>query len=172
MVRSDGELPVLVGSHRARSMALGWLAASFVLGSIAAMAAGVALLVGLASHLAALILGATALVAASLAWNSWRRSRQRRREASEALEQAWERVAREVLGARNGTTTAPELARIMSTRLEHAETLLAGLSAHGGARVDVRDDAELAYRIDADAGDASSDGEPTAEAASARLRAR
>jgi hypothetical protein len=145
--RSNGELPLLVRSHRVRAMALGWLAASFVLGSIAAMTVGVALLVGLASHLAAAILGVLAFVTASLAVMSLRRRGARRAEANAALDQAWDRVAGEVLRARQVDTTAADLARIMSTSIEHAEGLLSRLSAHGGARVDVRDDAELAYRV-------------------------
>jgi hypothetical protein len=181
VVRSHAELPLLVRSHRARAMALGWLAASFLLGASAAMAAGVALLLALVSHLAAALLGATALVAASLAWASLRRGRRRRGEARDALDQAWERVAAEVLGARRGAITAPDLARIMSTDVEHAEALLAGLSAHGGARVDVRDDAELTYRVDTESGEAEAqpsagpdeaEAQPTTQPPSARLRAR
>jgi len=173
LVRSNGELPSLVRSHRARAMALGWLAASFVLGSIAAMAAGVTLLVWLASHLAAVLLGTVAVVAASLAWASLRRSRRRRGEAREALAEAWERVAGEVLAARREETTAPDLARIMSTDLDHAERLLARLSAHGGARVDVRDDAELTYRVDAPPSEGAAGAEqPGAEATGETPRAR
>jgi hypothetical protein len=144
-------------------MALGWLAASFLLGAIAAMALGVGLLLWLAAPLATFILGAIALVAASLAWASLRRSRRRRGEARDALDQAWESVASEVLRARPGATTAPDLAGIMSTDLAHAEGLLARLSAHGGARVDVRDDAELTYRIDAGPNDGGTEAEPSAE---------
>jgi hypothetical protein len=152
-------------------MALGWLAASFVLGAVGAMAAGMTLLVWLGAHLPAVILGVLALAAASLAWASLRRSRQRRTEAHEALDQAWELVAREVLDDRPDATTAPDLARIMSTDLAHAEGLLARLSAHGGARVDVRDDAELTYRIDSGPGEGATDAEPSAEPPSPRLRA-
>ncbi|HEX3345041.1 MAG TPA: hypothetical protein VHS09_10745 [Polyangiaceae bacterium] len=174
--RSDGELPHLVRSHRARAMALGWLAASFVLGSIAAMAAGVALLVGLASHLALGLLVVVAGVSALLAAGSLRRSRRRRAEARAELEQAWDRVAGEVLGARRVDTTAADLARVMRTTDAHAEGLLSRLSAHGRARVDVRDDAELAYRVsDAPATEAPDAAEPTAgppEAAPGQERTR
>ena len=173
IVRSDGELPHLVRSHRARAMALGWLAASFVLGSIAAMAAGVALLVGLASPLAAGLLGVVALVAASFAVVSFRRSRRCRAEAREQLDHAWDRVAGEVLSSRTVDTTAAELARIMSTKEEHAEGLLSRLSAHGRARVDVRDDAELAYRVsDEGAASGGDDAESPGRDAGPRLRAR
>jgi type IV secretory pathway TrbD component len=165
IVRSNAELPNLVRSHRARAMALGWVAAAFVLGAIAAMAAGVALLVWLASHPAAVILGVVALAAATLATVSLRRSRRRRGEARDELDQAWELVAGEVVRARRGDTTAPDLAKLLHTHVGHAEQLLAGLSAHGGARVDIRDDAELAYRIDDGAtSEAGNDAEPSAEA--------
>jgi hypothetical protein len=170
--RSDGELPHLVRSHRARAMALGWLAAFFVLGSIAAMAVGVALLVWFASHAAAALLGLVGAGAATLAVVSLGRSRRRRAEARAELDHAWDRVAGEVLRARSGDTTAADLARIMSTKEDHAEGLLSRLSAQGGARVDVRDDAELAYRV-SDEGAAPGNGDAESpEAAGSRLRAR
>jgi len=173
IARSNGELPHLVRSHRARAMALGWLAASFVLGSIAAMAAGVALLVGLASTLAAVLLGIVALGAATLAVVGFRRSRRRRAEARAELDHAWDRVAGEVLRSRSTDTTAAELARIMSTKEEHAEGLLSRLSAHGGARVDVTDEAELAYRVsDEGAARGGDDAEGPAATGGPRLRAR
>lgn len=172
IARSDGELPHLVRSHRARAMALGWLAASFVLGSIAAMAVGVALLVAGASTLAAALLGVVGVGAATLAVVSLRRSRRRRAEAREQLDHAWDRVAGEVLSARSGDTTAADLARIMSTKEEHAEGLLSRLSAHGRARVDVReDDAELAYRVSDDGGAGGVDAESPG-AAGPRVRTR
>ena len=172
IARSDGELPHLVRSHRARAMALGWLAASFVLGSIAAMAVGVALLVGLASHFAAALLGVVGVVAATLAVVSLRRSGRRRAEAREQLDHAWDRVAGEVLGSRSGDTTAADLARIMSTKEDHAEGLLSRLSAHGRARVDVRDDAELAYRVSDAGAIPGKDDTESPEAADRRMRAR
>jgi Flp pilus assembly protein TadB len=172
IARSDGELPHLVRSHRARAMALGWLAAFLVLGSIAAMAVGVALLVWFASHVAAAVLGVVALVASTLAVASLRRSRRQRAEAREQLDHAWDRVAGEVLGSRRGDTTAADLARIMSTKEEHAEGLLSRLSAHGGARVDVRDDAELAYRVSDEGAVGGADDAESPGAAGRRLRAR
>ena len=172
IARSDGELPHLVRSHRARAMALGWLAASFVLGSIAAMAVGVALLVGLASHFAAALLGVVGVVAATLAVVSLRRSGRRRAEAREQLDHAWDRVAGEVLGSRSGDTTAADLARIMSTKEDHAEGLLSRLSAHGRARVDVRDDAELAYQVSDAGAIPGKDDTESPEAADRRTRAR
>jgi Flp pilus assembly protein TadB len=154
-------------------MALGWLAASFVLGAIGAMAVGVALLVGLVSHLAAALLGVVAVVAGVLAVSSLRRSRRRKAEARAELDQAWDRVAGEVLSARREDTTAADLARIMSTTEDHAEGLLSRLSAHGRARVDVRDDAELAYRVsDAGRADPAATATEIPEAAETRPRTR
>jgi hypothetical protein len=69
-----------------------------------------------------------------------------------------------VLTARGAEVTAAQLAAEMHTDEDHAQSLLGRLSAHGRVRVDVRDDAELAYRVDeADAG---------VEAAAARPRTR
>jgi hypothetical protein len=155
-------------------MALGWTAAAFVLGAIAMMGAGVALLVWLASHLAGIVLAA--LAAASLAGTvaSVRRARRRRGEARTALDEAWDAVAGEVLAARTGETgetgetTAPDLAKAMQTDEAHAEGMLARLSALGRVRVDVRDDAELAYRASE-----AAPGEDEPEAgAGPRMRAR
>jgi hypothetical protein len=165
VARSNGELADLVRSHRARAMALGWLAGALVLGSITLMTLGVALLVWFASHLAALLLATVGGVAGTLAVISARRSKRRRGEAREQLENAWERVAAEVLAARGGDTTAGDLARVMRTDVGHAETLLGRLSANGRARVDVREDADLAYRV--------SEGEsPVETEADPRMRAR
>ena len=172
IARSDGELPHLVRSHRARAMALGWLAAFFVLGSIAAMAVGVALLVGFASHAAAALLGLVGAGAATFAVVSLGRSRRRRAEARAELDHAWDRVAGEVLTSRREDTTAADLARIMSTKEDHAEGLLSRLSAHGHARVDVRDDAELAYRVSDEGAAPGKDDAESPEAAGSRLRAR
>jgi hypothetical protein len=164
---------MLVRSHRARAMALGWLAGSFVLGSIAAMTVGVALLVGLASHLAAGVLGALALAAATLAVLSVQRWRRRRAEASAELDRAWDRVAGEVLAARKVDTTAADLARILRTDVEHAEGLLSRLSAGGRARVDVREhDAELAYRVSVPGGDDAESVAESPEAAAPPARTR
>ena len=172
IARSDGELPHLVRSHRARAMALGWLAAFFVLGSIAAMAVGVALLVWFASHVVAALLGLVGAGAATFAVVSLRRSRQRRAEARAELDHAWDRVAGEVLTSRREDTTAADLARIMSTKEDHAEGLLSRLSAQGGARVDVRDDAELAYRVSDAGAIPGKDDTESPEAADRRTRAR
>lgn len=169
VARSNAELPHLVRSQRARAMALGWTAAAFMLVAVALMAAGAGLLVWFASHAAAIVLAVLATAAAAIAAGSARRARARRKDARVELDAAWERVAREVLKARGGETTAADLAKAMQTDEEHAEHLLSALSVEGRVRVDVRDDAELAYRVEgaeADRGDdaASPDARPGAGA--------
>ena len=165
IARSNGELASLVRAQRTRAIALGWTAAGFVLAAIGLMGVGLALVVGLASHLAAFVLGAIAVVAAVAATVSLRRGRGCHAEARAELDRAWEFVAGEVLRARP-QTTAVDLAQAMHTDERHAESLLAQLSAEGRARVDVRDDAELAYHVPAEdvAGDAGAEG--------SRMRAR
>jgi len=142
--RAHGELAPLVTAQRTRAMAVGWTAAAVVLGAIAAMGLGLAALVWLASHGAGIVLGVVAGVAGALAWSSRRRAKARAAESRAALDQAWEIAAGEVVRARP-ETTAPQLAKEMQTDEAHAQGLLASLSAAGRVRVDVRDDAELAY---------------------------
>lgn len=167
IARSNAELPDLVRAHRARAIALGWTVAAFALGSVAVMGAVMALLVGLASHFAGFVVAVFALVAGVNAAFYARNARRRRAEAQKALDQAWELVAGEVLRARPGDTTAADLARAMHTDERHAESLLAHLSAEGRARVDVRDDAELAYH-----GAAPEEAPEDAEADASRMRVR
>jgi type IV secretory pathway TrbD component len=168
--RSNGELPHLVRSQRTRAMALGWTAAAFVLGAVGMMAAGVGLLVWMASHGAAIVVGAIALAAFVATMGSLRRARTRRVEARAQLDEAWDHVAAEVLRARHGEMTATELAAAMQTDAVHAEHLLSKLSVEGRVRVDVRDDADLAYRVEEEA--AAAPDEPDAPAPAPGTRAR
>jgi hypothetical protein len=161
MARSGGELRNLVEAARARAMAVGWMAASWVFAAIGAMGLGLALLVWLASHAAGGVLAVGAVFAAGLAVAGARRSRARSAQAREALERAWLHVAGEVVAARGGELTAAQLAEAMRTDERHAEALLAQLSAAGRVRVEVRDDAELAYRTEA--GDGASFGREAAD---------
>ena len=156
--RPHGELGSLVRAQRARAMALGWTAAVVLFVCIAVMGAGVGALLWTASHMAGLVLSGVGAGAAMLAIASRVRSGRRNAEARKALDEAWQRAADEVLQARGGELTAPELATLMRTDQEHAEALLSGLSAGGRARVEVRDDAELAYRVATD--DVASDAAP------------
>jgi hypothetical protein len=148
-------------------MAVGWMAAAAVFGAMGAMGLGLALLVWLASHAAAGVLGVLAAGAVGLAVAGVRRGRARGAEASEALERAWVFVAGDVVRARGADVTAHQLASAMGTDEEHAQTLLTRLSAAGHVRVEVRDDAELAYR--ADPGDEPA-AEPEEDRASKGLR--
>ena len=139
-------------------MALGWTAGAFLLTAIAMMGAGVGLLVMMFAHGAAAVLGVLALIATAGAVSSVRRARARRKEAQVELDGAWDRVAAEVLAARVGELTAPELAREMKTDVEHAEGMLSRLSATGRARVEVTEEAELAYRVEEGAGESAGAG--------------
>ncbi len=175
VARSQGELASLVRAQRAHAMAFGWRAGAIMLGLVAVLGIGFAMLLLFASHLAAGVIGGIALGAGMLAILLAGRARARDADASDALEDAWQKVAAEVLAARAGQTTAAQLARAMQTDEDHAQALLGKLSASGRVRVDVRDDAELAYRAepseraaDADAADA----EDAAAAAKPELRAR
>lgn len=159
--RSDAELPSLVAAQRLRAMGFGWTAAAGVLGAMALMTLGLALLVALASRTVGILFGALAAVAAALALVAWRRAGRRDAEARAKLDEAWERVAEEVLQARGGELTAPELARTMHTDETHAAGLLSRLSAAGRVRVAVRDDAELAYREEGDEAGAAPEAEPS-----------
>lgn len=150
VARSNAELPSLVAAQRLRAMGLGWSAAAGVLGAIAAMMLVLALIVGLASRAAGILFGALAAVATVLALVFGRRAGRRNADARAKLDEAWGRVAEEVLQARGGELTAPELARAMHTDEAHAAGLLSRLSAAGRVRVAVRDDAELAYREEGD----------------------
>lgn len=148
VARVHGELASLVTAQRTRAMALGWIAAAVVLGVVCVMGMGLASLVWLASHAAAIVVALVAGVAGMLAAAGARRARARNVESRAAVERAWEIAAGEVVSARGGETTAAQLAAAMQTDEDHAQGLLALLSASGHVRVDVRDDAELAYHAD------------------------
>lgn len=145
--RDAGELASLVAAQRAGAMRLGWIGATFVLGGIASMAVGLALLVGLGAHAVPTVLVALAIAATVLAGLAGRRARRAGKEARARLEDAWVHVAEEVLRARAGEVTAKELATAMQTDAARAEGLLSRLSVSGKTRVEVRDDAELAHQL-------------------------
>jgi hypothetical protein len=154
--RDGGELGSLVGAQRARAIGVGWLGATLVFGAIASMAIGVTLLVGLAtSAMPTMVLGGLALAGVVLAVLSGRRVSRANAEARAKLEDAWAHVAEEVMRARVGEVTAKDLAKAMQTDETRAEKLLARLSAAGRARVEVRDDADLAYRAESERPDSA-----------------
>jgi hypothetical protein len=145
--RAHGELGSLVKAQRARAIAVGWTAAVVLFACVAVMGAGLGALLWSSSHLAAWIMTGIGAGAALLGIVSRVRAGRRNAEARVALDDAWQRAANDVLRARGGELTAADLAQVMRTDEEHAEVLLSGLSAVGRARVEVRDDAELAYRV-------------------------
>jgi hypothetical protein len=146
VARSGVELANLVGAQRARGIAAGWTAAAGVLGATATMAAGVALLVGHASHAAGAVIAALGVGAGLSTAACAARARKADQERAARLDAAWESVAGEVLRTRDGDVTASELARVLWTDDAHAETLLSRLSAGGRARVAVTEHADLSYR--------------------------
>jgi hypothetical protein len=145
--RPHKELASLVRAQRARAVAVGWTAGMVLMSCIAVMAAGLAALLWTGAHLAALVLTGIGVAAALLAIVTRGRAGAVNRQARAAVEEAWQRAASEILEARRGELTAAQLADVMRTDEAHAEVLLSGLSASGRARVDVRDDAELTYRV-------------------------
>jgi MFS family permease len=150
IARSNSELASLVGAQRARGMALGWTAAAFLFGAIGAAALGLAPILWFASHIAAFVFAALGGIAALLWAASARGAAQRNAEARAKLDDAWTRVAGEVIRGQGAELTAPELARAMNTDDVHAERLLTLLSTGGRVTVAVRDDAELSYRVAVD----------------------
>jgi hypothetical protein len=149
--RAHGELASLVTAQRTRAMAVGWIAAAIVLGTVGVMGMGLAALLWLATHTGAIVVALVAGVAGMLAAASARRARTRGAQSRAAVERAWEIAAGEVVSARGGETTAAQLAAAMQDDEDHAQGLLALLSAEGRVRVDVRDDADLAYRAESQA---------------------
>ena len=144
--------PHLVRSHRTRAMALGWTAArsssarSRVMGS-RRRAAGRARVAPRGARPRRRSRRRRGELARGLHARGARRRRGARR--TKELDQAWEHVAGEVARARARETRRPPTSRGRCIPTSgHAEALLARLSARGRARVDVRDDAELAYRGD------------------------
>jgi type IV secretory pathway TrbD component len=146
IARSHGELASLVGAHRARAMAVGWTAAALLFGAIGIVVLGFAPVLWLVSHALAAVFAGLGGVAALTSAESARRAGRCNADAAAKLEEAWERVAREVIEGRGSELTAAELAIAMRTDDQHAERLLMRLSASGRVRVAVREDAELAYR--------------------------
>jgi hypothetical protein len=147
----DAELAHLVAAQRARAMALGWGAGALVLALSCVFVAAMAwLLVAVQAHASAAILAVVALGAAALGAVAGGRARTQRRRVRESLDLAWQRAAEDVLATRGarGLVQAlrpSELAATLRTSEPHAERLLSALSAEGRIRVQVFDDAELAY---------------------------
>jgi hypothetical protein len=163
--RSGAELESLVAAARARGMALGWIAATMVLGATVFVCLPVAVLIAHAARAAGWVLASVAGLCLVLSVASALRWRRAGKEASLKLEEAWQLVAGEALRARDADMTAADLAKCLRTDEVHAERLLSQLSALGRARVAVSDEAQLSYRLAAgDAGPQADDATPGAQA--------
>ncbi len=127
-------------------MAVGWWAGAAMTGASALMAAGIALLLWHASHVAAGTIAALGAALALVAAACTFRARRSDQDTTIRLEAAWASVAGELLRARGGAITAAELAYALRTDEGHAEALLAKLSADGRARVAVTEQSDLSYR--------------------------
>lgn len=146
LVRSNAELAWLVRARRARAMAFGWRAAGVMLALTAVLGLGVGALVFLVAHLAGIVVGGFGLLSLALGLAAFARARARDGEVRAELDEAWQRVAGEVIAAGRGAEiTAVELARLMHTDEPYAEKLLSALSASDRVRVELGDDAELRY---------------------------
>jgi hypothetical protein len=163
--RSGAELASLVGAARTRGAALGWVAATMVLGATVFVCLPAAVLIAHVAHAAGWVLASVAGLSLVLSIASAFRWRRASKEASERLEEAWQLVAAEALRARSADVTAGELAKCLRTDEAHAERLLSELSALGRARVAVSDEAQLSYRL---AGDADAQAEDAARGDQAR----
>ncbi len=140
----------LVSARQARASAFGWRAGAVVLGLAAGMAATLAALVGLASHVAALVVAGIAALLALVAFGARGRGSRAARESKSLLDDAYVAAAETIARERDSALTAGALAQAMQIDRAAAEAILTRLSVAGRARVDVGDDADLRYRIDAE----------------------
>jgi hypothetical protein len=82
------DLASLVRAHRARAIAVGWLAAAVVFAIVATLGGGLALLLWSAARTAALVVGGVVAVSMIVAVTGWARGAQHNAVASKALEAA------------------------------------------------------------------------------------
>jgi hypothetical protein len=139
---------------RAKSDRTRQTGASFVAAGLVAMAlflAAIALLAAVTGH-GVPAFGAAGLAAAdfAVAMGAWRFARKSAAASRDALDGAWANAAALVARKHGGEITARDLARTLKTSELDADAILAKLSA-GGASVEVDDDAQLHYRVDAGA---------------------
>lgn len=123
--RAHAELPELVRVHRARAMAFGWRAGSWLFSSVALGAAAVGVLILATSGDLGVggVFAAVTFVAAGLGYRLRGRARTLARTVDGELARAWYKAAGEVLAAR-GALSATELAELMQTDEVHAADLL------------------------------------------------
>lgn len=148
IARSHEEKDALERASTARNAHAAWSAVAGVAGAISAVSLALLLLTVLAFSpgffLASFgFLGA--LVPLALAAFGVVRARKRHAEIAPALLEAWQSVAADVVDARTELTST-QLAKVLRTTPEHAETLLAYLLATGKAVSPITDDGEVRYR--------------------------
>lgn len=148
VTRSGGETPALERAQRAQRVAAAWRVGAGVVAGFGALSLLVALLVliavtpGILGTLGALF---AVLVPFVLSWLLWRRGRAEAEKIGEALDEAWQRVAHEVIDAHRGELTATQLGKTMRTDAASAERLLARLGAHDAVRARVTDTGDVVY---------------------------
>jgi hypothetical protein len=148
VVRSGAETPALERAQRAERVAAAWRVAAGVVAGFGSLSLVVALLV-----LAVVTPGVLGTLGASfavlvpfvLAWILWRRGNAEAMKIGDALDEAWQHVAREVLEAHGGELTAAELARTMRADAATAEHLMARLGAHDAVRTRVTETGDVVY---------------------------
>lgn len=94
MPEGTSELASLVRAHRARAMAVGWLAAGVVFAGIAVLAGGVTLLLWSAARGAAFVVGGVGVVAAVMAGTGRAKGVRHNAEARRELQAAYGEKAR------------------------------------------------------------------------------
>jgi len=148
VTRSGAETPELERAQRAQRVAAAWRVAAGVVAGFGGLSLLVALLVLVAVTPGVLgTLGAAiaVLVPFVLAWLFWRRGAAEAQKIGDALDEAWQRVAREVLDAHRGELTATQLGKALRTDAATAERLLARLGAHDFVRARVTDTGDVVY---------------------------
>jgi hypothetical protein len=146
--RSGAETPALERAQRAHRVTAAWRVAAGVVGGFGALSLLIALLVlgvvtpGVIGTLATLF---ATLVPFVLALVFWRRGSAEQHKVVEALDEAWQRVAAEVIGAHGGELTAAELAKTLRSDVPTAERMLARLGAHDVVRSRVTDAGDVVY---------------------------
>jgi hypothetical protein len=148
VARSGGETPALERAQRAHRVAAAWRVGAGVVTGFGALSLVIALIVlglvtpGVLGTLGVLVATLVPFVLAALLWG---RGGAERRKIDEALDEAWQRVAGEVIAAHGGELTAAELAKALRTDASAAERLLARLGAHDAVRARVTDAGDVVY---------------------------
>jgi hypothetical protein len=146
--RSGSETPALERAQRAHRIATAWRVGAGVVAGFGGLSLLIALLVlgvvtpGVLGTLATLF---GTLVPFVLAFVFWRRGGAEYQKVTDALDEAWQRVAAEVIAAHGGELTAAELAKTLRSDTSTAERMLARLGAHDFVRSRVTDAGDVVY---------------------------